>query len=65
MQVIISGNRQAPETAALLDAAYSAFAPDKVVIPVDTSNPDEVAFYKRHNPHALDMVQQSTQEVSV
>eukprot|EP00884_Botryococcus_braunii_P010010 jgi/Botrbrau1/1900/Bobra.0005s0016.2 len=56
-QVVIAGQVDAPETQALLNAAHAPFAPDKVVILVDTSDAATVEFWQRHNPAVLEMAQ--------
>ena len=52
MQVIIAGAPDAPETKALLAAAHSSFAPDRVVLPIDPSNHSSKAWFEQHNPDA-------------
>ena len=60
LQVIIAGPTDAPETKALLTAAY---APDRVVIPIDLANKASTEWYKQHNPEALAMVEGASKEV--
>jgi uncharacterized protein YyaL (SSP411 family) len=52
-QVVVVGRRGADDTNALLDAASSVFAPDKVVIHIDLEDSKEVRFWKERNPEAL------------
>lgn len=62
-QVIIAGSPDAAETQALLIAAHAAYAPDRVVIPIDPSNKASTEWYKQHNPGALSMVEGASKEV--
>lgn len=65
LQVIIAGPSGAAETHALLVAAHSTFAPDKLVIPVDPSNKGCMEWYKQHNPLVLEMVEGASQKVNL
>lgn len=56
-QVIIAGRRGAPDTEALVDAAFAAFAPDKVIIHLDLANEAELAWWRAHNPEAVVVVE--------
>ena len=63
MQVIIAGAPDAPETKALLAAAHSSFAPDRVVLPIDPSNHSSKAWFEQHNPEAWAMIEGASKEV--
>ena len=62
-QVIIAGPPGAAETQALLTAAHSTYAPDRVVIPIDPSNTATTQWLNQHNPEALAMVEGASKEV--
>ncbi|EFJ48164.1 hypothetical protein VOLCADRAFT_81232 [Volvox carteri f. nagariensis] len=57
-QVIVAGTAGATDTGALLDAVHSPYCPDKVVLVMDPSDPRDMAFWRKHNPPAYDMVTQ-------
>lgn len=61
-QVIIAGARGAPDTEALVDAAFAPFAPDKVVIQLDPGNEEEMRWWGRFNPEAVAMVEATGME---
>lgn len=65
LQVIIAGAPDEAETQVLLTAAHSTYAPDRVVIPIDPANKASVAWYRQHNPQALEMVEGASKEVCV
>ncbi|KAK9808898.1 hypothetical protein WJX72_005964 [[Myrmecia] bisecta] len=54
-QVIVAGRSQSPDTQALLAAAHSVFAPEKVVIAIDPDDEEATAFWQTLNPEALGM----------
>ena len=62
-QVIIAGAPDAAETQALMAAAHSVFAPDRVVLPIDPSNAASKAWLQKHNQEALAMIEGATKEV--
>lgn len=55
-QVVIAGRRGDAAVEALVDAAHSVFAPDKVVISIDPTQQREMDFWREHNPEAFSMV---------
>ena len=63
MQVIIAGAPDAAETQALMAAAHGVFAPDRVVLPIDPSNAASKAWFQKHNPEALAMIEGASKEV--
>ena len=48
-QVVIAGRRGADDTEALLNAAFSVYAPDKIVIHLDLGDEEVMNFWKEHN----------------
>lgn len=55
-QVIVAGARGAADTEALLDASFAPFSPSKLVIHMDVEDAACMAFWRRHNAEAVDMV---------
>ncbi|KAL4448270.1 hypothetical protein ABPG75_005489 [Micractinium tetrahymenae] len=56
-QVIIAGKRGAPDTEALVDAAYRSYTPDKVIIHLDPSDQQLMAWWRSRNPEAVEVVE--------
>lgn len=52
-QVVVVGPRGLPSMDALLDAAFAAPAPDKVIIPLFTGDEACLAFWRAFNPEAV------------
>ncbi|GBF98147.1 hypothetical protein Rsub_10559 [Raphidocelis subcapitata] len=55
-QAIVAGRLGGDDTAALLAAAHGAWPRDLAVICIDPSDPADRAFWRAHNPRALEMV---------
>ncbi|KAI3426373.1 hypothetical protein D9Q98_008745 [Chlorella vulgaris] len=56
-QVVVAGTSGAPDTEALLNAAFHSFSPDMVLIQVDPGNAEQVGFWRKRNPEALAVVE--------
>ncbi|EFN56229.1 hypothetical protein CHLNCDRAFT_145019 [Chlorella variabilis] len=56
-QVIIAGAQGAPDTQALLDAAFYSFTPDMVVIQLDPGSSQVMDFWRQRNPEAVAVVE--------
>ena len=56
-QVVIAGRRSASDTESLINAAYSVYAPDMVIIHLDLSDDTAMEFWKKHNPEAVSIAE--------
>lgn len=56
-QVVITGGKGEPDTEALINAAYSVYAPDVVLIHLDLSNENLMNFWKQQNPEAVSIAE--------
>lgn len=54
-QIVIAGPKQSSEFQALLNTCHMLYDPDKVIIPIDPSDPDDDEFWQVHNPAVLAM----------
>lgn len=54
-QIVIAGPKQSSEFQGLLNACHMFYDPDKVIIPIDPSDPDDREFWQVHNPTVLAM----------
>lgn len=52
-QVVIVGRRGSEDTEALVNAAYSVFCPDKIIIHLDLSNREEMGYWKKRSPEVV------------
>lgn len=52
-QCVVVGRKGAPDTEALLDAAFAAPSPDTVVIPLFSDDAACLGWWRRHNPEAV------------
>lgn len=52
-QVVIAGRRGNDDTEALLNAAASVYAPDKILILLDLGDEELMKFWREHNPEAV------------
>jgi uncharacterized protein YyaL (SSP411 family) len=62
-QVVVAGPRGDAATEALIQAAHSVFAPDKVVISIDPTNQQEMDYWKQHNQEAYSMVEGAAEKL--
>ncbi|XP_024370757.1 uncharacterized protein [Physcomitrium patens] len=58
-QIIIAGVRNSPDTDALMTACHAPFDPDRNVILIDESNPEERDFWQSVNSTALAMARKA------
>lgn len=58
-QVIVAGKKGATDTEALIQAIFTTFAPDTVIIHLDLGDSECVNFWKQHNPEVFSMVERS------
>lgn len=56
-QVVVAGRRGAADTEALLDAAFSVYAPDKIIIHLDLEDDEVMGYWREHNPEAVAVVE--------
>ncbi|CAM6089523.1 unnamed protein product [Calypogeia fissa] len=64
-QIVIAGVKQAPDTEALVNAAYSTYDPDKIILQIDETNAQDREFWQKHNPNALAMARKSREGKAV
>eukprot|EP00208_Stichococcus_sp_RCC1054_P002857 CAMPEP_0206140746 /NCGR_PEP_ID=MMETSP1473-20131121/10535_1 /ASSEMBLY_ACC=CAM_ASM_001109 /TAXON_ID=1461547 /ORGANISM="Stichococcus sp, Strain RCC1054" /LENGTH=783 /DNA_ID=CAMNT_0053535017 /DNA_START=195 /DNA_END=2546 /DNA_ORIENTATION=+ len=63
-QVVMSGKQGSPDSEALIEAAHSVPAPDKVIIFVDPSVEAHAEFWRRHNPEVWSMVERGASKAA-
>jgi uncharacterized protein YyaL (SSP411 family) len=52
-QVVIAGRKGAPDTEALINAAYALYAADRVVIHLDLGDDLQIKWWQKHNPEVV------------
>lgn len=64
-QILLVGPRTSPQFDPMLAAAHAAYDPNKTVIHIDASSPDEMKFWEAHNEKIATMAKASFSEDKV